>query len=167
MRICLNDTQQIDIRRFHTHTQARRRNHFKSDAVAVPEEICRSYRRIYSEISETCVMENAVSYTYKYPVTKLSKTMINKTLRISFKESLRIFKTMSKHLTQYKWKVLAWYCIGKDKKKWAHLESQWFDKKEDCKTDFNKMTEGYDVADCWGSEDYLLKRRIVPKKYRL
>lgn len=75
---------------------------------------------------------------------------------------------MSKHFAQYKWKVLAWNCIGKDKKKWTLLESQWFDKKEDCITDFKeKMTEGYDVADCWGSEEYLLKRRIMSKKYRL
>jgi hypothetical protein len=39
---------------------------------------------------------------------------------------------MCEHFKQYKWKVLAWNCIGKDKKKWSLLESQWFDKKEDC-----------------------------------
>lgn len=75
---------------------------------------------------------------------------------------------MGEHLTEYKWKVLAWDCIRKDKKKWTLLESQWFDKKEDCISDFKeKMTQGYDIVDCWGSQEYLLKRRIMSKKYRL
>lgn len=75
---------------------------------------------------------------------------------------------MEKHTTQYKWKVLAWNCIGTDKKKWTLLESQWFDKKEECIADFQeKMKEGYDIVDSWGSEEYLLKHQTMPKKYRL
>lgn len=43
---------------------------------------------------------------------------------------------MGKDTTQYKWKVLAWNCIGRDTKKWTLLENQWFDKKEECIADF-------------------------------
>uniref|UniRef100_A0A8W8JKM2 Uncharacterized protein n=1 Tax=Magallana gigas TaxID=29159 RepID=A0A8W8JKM2_MAGGI len=28
-----------------------------------------------------------------------------------------------------------------------------------------KMKEGYDIVDSWGSEEYLLKRKTMPKKY--
>lgn len=73
---------------------------------------------------------------------------------------------MGKDTTQYKWNVLAWNCIGRDTKKWTLLESQWFDKKEECIADFQeKMKEGYDIVDSWGSEEYLLKRKTMPKKY--
>lgn len=68
---------------------------------------------------------------------------------------------------QYKWKILAWNALrNSDSKKWTLQESQWFDKKEDCIIDFKEKTRaGYDIADSWGSEEYLLKRRIMPKKY--
>jgi hypothetical protein len=75
---------------------------------------------------------------------------------------------MCEHFKQYKWKVLVWNCISKEKEKWTLLESQWFDNKEDCIADFKvKTKEGYDVVDCWGFEEYLLKRRVMPRKYRL
>jgi hypothetical protein len=73
---------------------------------------------------------------------------------------------MGEHITQYKWKILAWDGIRRDKKMWTLIESQWFDKKKDCITDFRaKMIEGYDVADRWGTQEFLLKRRIMPRKY--
>lgn len=38
------------------------------------------------------------------------------------------------------------------------------DQNKDCIADFKgKMKTGYDVADSWGSKEYLLKRRIMPK----
>lgn len=68
---------------------------------------------------------------------------------------------------QYKWKILAWNALrNSDSKKWTLQESQWFDKKEDCIIDFKEKTRAdYDITDSWGSEEYLLKRRIMPKKY--
>ena len=67
---------------------------------------------------------------------------------------------------QYKWKILAWSAVRRNEKKWTLHESQWFSKKEDCIADFKEnMRNGYDVADSWASEEYLLKRRIMPKKY--
>lgn len=75
---------------------------------------------------------------------------------------------MGENITQYKWKILAWNCIGRDQRKFTILEGEWFDKKEECVADFKEtMRKGYDVADCWGSQGYLLKRRIMPKKYCL
>jgi hypothetical protein len=65
---------------------------------------------------------------------------------------------------QYKWEILAWSAIRRDGKKWTLQESQWFNKKEDCITDF-KQKMSYDIVDSWGSEEYLLKRRVMPKKY--
>lgn len=65
---------------------------------------------------------------------------------------------------QYKWKILAWNALRRNERKWTLLESQWFDKKEDCIADFKeKMKKGYSIADSWGSEEYILKRRIMPK----
>lgn len=62
--------------------------------------------------------------------------------------------------------VLIFYNITRLIKKWTLLESQWFDKKEECIADFQeKMKEGYDIVDSWGSEEYLLKRKTMPKKY--
>ena len=67
---------------------------------------------------------------------------------------------------QYKWKILAWSALRKKEKNWTMQESQWFDRKEDCIVDFKeKMRNGYDIADSWGSEEYILKRRIMSKKY--
>jgi hypothetical protein len=67
---------------------------------------------------------------------------------------------------QYKWKILAWSAIRRDEKKWTSQESQWFDKKEDCIANFKeKMENRYDVADSWWSKEYILKRRVMPRKY--
>lgn len=67
---------------------------------------------------------------------------------------------------QYKWKIVAWNALkNSDKKKWTLQESQWFDKKQTCMNDFKeKMKNGYDVVDSWGSEEYLMKRRIMPRR---
>lgn len=73
---------------------------------------------------------------------------------------------METQVSQYKWKVLAWNSLRRNEKKWTLQEGQWFDKKEDCIADFkDKMKKGYSIADCWGSEEYLLKRRVMPQKY--
>jgi hypothetical protein len=72
---------------------------------------------------------------------------------------------METQRNQYKWKNLAWSATRRNEKKWTLQESQWFNKKEDCIADFKeKMKNGYDVADSWGSEEYL-KRRVMPRKY--
>lgn len=67
---------------------------------------------------------------------------------------------------QYKWKILAWSALrNSDNKKWTLQESKWFDKKQECINDFKeKMKNGYDVVDSWGSEEYLMKRRIMPRR---
>lgn len=67
---------------------------------------------------------------------------------------------------QYKWKIVAWNALRRNEKKWTLQESQWFNRKEECIANFKeKMKNGYDVADSWGSEEYLLKRRAMPRKY--
>jgi hypothetical protein len=70
--------------------------------------------------------------------------------------------------TQYKWEILAWSALKKDGKKWVLHESDWFNKKEDCIKNLQEKTErGYDIADSLGSEEYILKRKVIPPKYRL
>lgn len=67
---------------------------------------------------------------------------------------------------RYKWKILAWSALRRNEKKWKLQESRWFDKKEDCIANFKeKMKNGYDISDSWGSEEYLLKPRVMPRKY--
>lgn len=68
---------------------------------------------------------------------------------------------------QYKWKIVAWSALkNSDNKTWTIQESQWFDKKQACINDFKEnMKNGYDVADSWGSEEYLMKRCIMPRRY--
>lgn len=77
---------------------------------------------------------------------------------------------MDSQRTQYKWKIVAWSALRlskeSDKKTWTLQESQWFDRKADCINDFQTVIKhGFDIADSWGSEEYLLKRRVIPKKY--
>lgn len=75
---------------------------------------------------------------------------------------------METQVKQYKWKILAWSALRLNKKKWTLQESPWFDQKKDCIANFKeKMKNGYDIADSWGSEEYLLKRRVMPRKYFL
>lgn len=70
--------------------------------------------------------------------------------------------------TQYKWEILAWSALKKDKEKWTLHESKWFNKKEDCIIDFKeKIQRGYGIVDSWGSEEYIIKRKVIPEKYRL
>ena len=53
-----------------------------------------------------------------------------------------------------------------EKKTWVLQESHWFDRKADCIKDFQTVIKhGYDLANSWGSEVYLLKRKVMIKKY--
>lgn len=73
---------------------------------------------------------------------------------------------METHGKQYKWKIVVWSVKRRHEKKWTLQESKWFDRKEDCIANFKeKIKNGNDIADSCGSEEYLLKRRVTPKKY--
>jgi hypothetical protein len=79
---------------------------------------------------------------------------------------------MEFYQTQYKWKISAWSTLKKDskeKKNEHYTKSDWFDKKEDCIDNFKekKNQREYDLADSWESEEYILKRKAVPAKYRI
>jgi hypothetical protein len=77
---------------------------------------------------------------------------------------------MDSQRTQYKWEIVAWSALRltkeSEKKTWVLQESHWFDRKADCIKDFQTVIKhGYDLADSWGSEVYLLKRKVMIKKY--
>lgn len=77
---------------------------------------------------------------------------------------------MDSQRTQYKWEIIAWSAQRlqkeSEKKTWVLQESHWFDRKADCIKDFQTaIKHGYDIVDSWGSDEYLLKRRVMPKKY--
>lgn len=72
--------------------------------------------------------------------------------------------TMNSHEKLYKWKDLAWGDIRRDENKWNIQESKWFIKNKTV-LQGNKMKNGYDIVDCLGSEKYLVKRQVKPKKY--
>lgn len=57
-----------------------------------------------------------------------------------------------------------WGNIRRDENKWNIQESKWFIKNKTV-LQGNKMKNGYDNVDCLGSEKYLVKRQVMPKKY--
>jgi hypothetical protein len=62
---------------------------------------------------------------------------------------------------QYKWELLAWSALKKDSKKSTLHKSDWFNRREDCIINFKeKIQRGYDIADSWGSEEYIIKRKV-------
>lgn len=62
---------------------------------------------------------------------------------------------------QYKWKIVAWNALRRNEKKWTLQESQWFNRKRECIANVKeKMKNGYDSLE---SEEYLLKRRVMPR----
>lgn len=75
---------------------------------------------------------------------------------------------MERQTVQYKWKIIAWNALRKDdknfdRKTWTLNESRWFDSKRACIKDFKETTRnGYDIVDSWGTEEFLLKRKVMP-----
>lgn len=69
--------------------------------------------------------------------------------------------------TQYQdfcWKVKAYNTFRQHESEWTLIKSPWFDNVKECLRDFKGM-KGYDVADCWGTQHYLMmRRRLVERR---
>ena len=69
---------------------------------------------------------------------------------------------------EFRWKVKAFFATRQEEGDWTLQKGEWFDLPKDCLHQYKKMIQrGYDLADCWGTEHYLVMRRLLGERHRL
>lgn len=64
-------------------------------------------------------------------------------------------------MSHYKWMIVDWCALHAVKRQeHIRIESDWFISKSEClKSCKEKMKGGYDIVDCWVSNDFFVKRK--------
>lgn len=68
-----------------------------------------------------------------------------------------------KKMSQYKWMVVEWCALHAVKREeHIRIESNWCNSKSECLKDYREKMKGdYDIVDCWVSEEFLVKRKLL------